>query len=107
MRLKNLKLTLRYEDDVRLFPSRMSRLAYSVGVVLLFVVPLSLKGDFWLSVGVYAGILAIGALGLNLLTGFTGQVSLGHAFFIGVGAYCAVFFGSHHNMSMPVWLLSA
>ena len=30
---------------------------------------------------------AIGAIGLNLVTGYAGQVSLGHAFFIGIGAY--------------------
>jgi branched-chain amino acid transport system permease protein len=106
-RLKNLNLTLRYEDDLRLFRTRQTRLAYTVGVVLLFLAPLSMKDDFWLSVGVYAGILAIGALGLNLLTGFTGQVSLGHAFFIGVGAYCAVYFGDHRGFPLIVWLLSA
>ena len=49
-RLKNLKLTLRYEDEVRLFRTRQSRLAYAVGVVAILVVPLSVKGDFWLSV---------------------------------------------------------
>lgn len=36
-------------------------------------------------------VLAIGAIGLNLLTGYAGQVSLGHAFFVGVGAYTAAF----------------
>ena len=34
-------------------------------------------------------VLAIGAIGLNLVTGYAGQVSLGHAFFVGVGAYTA------------------
>lgn len=33
------------------------------------------------------GFAVIGAIGLNLLTGFTGQISLGHATFIGIGAY--------------------
>ena len=47
--------------------------------------PVFLADDFWLSVLNYAGIAAIGAIGLNLLTGYTGQVSLGHAFFIGAG----------------------
>ena len=39
------------------------------------------------------GVSAIGAIGLNLLTGYTGQVTLGHAFFIGFGAYTPAYLG--------------
>jgi branched-chain amino acid transport system permease protein len=53
------------------------------------------------------GIFAIGAIGLNLLTGFTGQVSLGHAFFVGAGAYTAAYFGGQRGWSMPAYLLLA
>ena len=38
-------------------------------------------------------IFAVGALGLHILSGLTGQVSLGHAFFMGVGAYTAAVLG--------------
>ena len=114
-RLKNRNLTLDYSDDLRLFPTRQSQLAIAAAVVVLFAFPVVVEnltifgqgGDFWLSVLDYAGITAIGAIGLNLLTGYTGQVSLGHAFFVGVGAYSAVFIGGHHNLPMPVWLLGA
>ena len=106
-RLRNLRMPLRYEDDLRMFKSRTSRAAVLAALVLIVVFPLSYKNDFWLSVLDYAGIAAIGAIGLNLLTGYTGQVSLGHAFFIGVGAYSAVFFGGHHGLPLPVWLLLA
>ena len=44
----------------------------------------------WIRLTTQAVIFAIAALGLNLLTGVAGQVSLGHAFFMGVGAYAAV-----------------
>ena len=50
---------------------------------------------------VYAGIAAIGAIGLNLLTGYTGQVSLGHAFFIGTGAYVTAYFGGQRTLAVP------
>lgn len=40
-----------------------------------------------------AAVYAIGGIGLNLLTGYAGQVSLGHAFFVGVGAYTASVLG--------------
>ena len=40
-----------------------------------------------------AVIYAVGGIGLNLLTGYAGQVSLGHAFFLGIGAYTAAVLG--------------
>ncbi len=70
------------------------------------VMPLALS-DFWLSVLAYAGIAAVGAFGLNLLTGYAGQVSLGHAAFIGVGAYVAGWLGADNNVPLPLWLLGA
>jgi branched-chain amino acid transport system permease protein len=103
-RLKNLKMTLRYEDDLKLFRSRQARLGVIALLVFGVVFPLSVKSDFWLSVLNYAGIAAIGAIGLNLLTGYTGQVSLGHAFFLGVGAYSAVYFGGTHGWPLFLWL---
>ncbi|WP_299538224.1 branched-chain amino acid ABC transporter permease [uncultured Streptomyces sp.] len=56
------------------------------GSVLLMVLPFYLD-RFWLQAGLFAMAAAIGAIGLNLLTGSTGQLSMGHAFFLAVGAY--------------------
>jgi branched-chain amino acid transport system permease protein len=53
---------------------------------LLLAAPLSLTG-FWLQTGLFAMAAAIGAIGLTLLVGVTGQLSLAHAFFVAVGAY--------------------
>lgn len=56
-------------------------------------------------------ILAIGSIGLNLVTGYAGQVSLGHAFFVGLGTYTAAVLGSPasgslwgFDLEMWVWL---
>ncbi|MFC9659468.1 branched-chain amino acid ABC transporter permease [Nocardia sp. NPDC127606] len=56
-------------------------------------------------------VYAIGGIGLNLLTGFAGQVSLGHAFFVGAGAYTAAVFGGTQTRTvigfgwdMALWL---
>lgn len=63
------------------------RLALWVPVVLLgLAAPLSLP-SFWLQTGLFAMAASIGAIGLTLLVGATGQLSLGHAFFVAVGAY--------------------
>jgi branched-chain amino acid transport system permease protein len=107
MRLRNLNMTLDYKDDLRLFKTRWSRLGVIALLVFMFVFPLSYSDDFWLHVLNAAGIVAIGAIGLNLLTGFAGQVSLGHAFFVGVGAYTAVYFGGQKGWPLPLWLLAA
>ena len=55
-------------------------------VAVLVAAPLSLTG-FWLQTGLFAMAAAIGAIGLTLLVGATGQLSLAHAFFVAVGAY--------------------
>ena len=45
--------------------------------------------DYYLSVATFAALNVVLALGLNLISGFCGQVSLGHAAFYGLGAYAA------------------
>ena len=42
---------------------------------------------YWLDVLNRIGIAIIGAIGLNILVGYTGQISIGHAAFLAVGAY--------------------
>ena len=72
-------------------------------LVAWFALPLVLTG-FLLKLYVYIGIAAIAAMGLNLLSGNAGQVSLGHPFFIGMGAYCAAVVGGDWGLPLPVWL---
>lgn len=103
---RNTRMTIRYEDDLRLFRSYTSRVVALLIVVGLIVVPLAL-GDFPLSVLCYAGIATIGAIGLNLLVGYTGQVSLGHAFFLGAGAYTTAYLGRTLALPLPLWLAAS
>jgi branched-chain amino acid transport system permease protein len=70
----------------------------AVYVVLPFVV-----SDYWLSVLNLAAIAAIGALGLDVVTGYAGQLSLGHAALLGAGAYTSAAVGG----ALPVWLVAA
>jgi branched-chain amino acid transport system permease protein len=87
----------------------------SVGVLLLVAVlaPFLVSRDITSLLGT-AFIFAIGAIGLNLVTGYAGQVSLGHAFFVGLGAYTAAFVGGPASgtlrglgLEMWVWLPAA
>lgn len=69
----------------------------ALGVVLL-ALPLYLQA-FWLQVGLIAMASMVGAIGLNLLVGVTGQLSLAHAFFLAVGAYGYAFLGGGSETS--------
>ncbi|WP_166350794.1 branched-chain amino acid ABC transporter permease [Phytoactinopolyspora limicola] len=101
------RLVRGYADDLKLWRTPWSRFGLAVLVTVFLALPIVVQQDFWLSVLIYAGITAIGAIGLNLLTGYAGQISLGHAFFIAAGAYCAARVGGDLGLSMPWWLLAA
>jgi branched-chain amino acid transport system permease protein len=65
----------------------MRRLATTLWLLILVSVPLWLRSPYFLHVLVIAGIFTIAAMSLNLLLGYTGQLSLGHVGFFGIGAY--------------------
>jgi branched-chain amino acid transport system permease protein len=100
-------MTRRYEDELRLFRSWSAKAGLILLILVWLLLPQMMDDDFWLSILNYAGIAAIGAIGLNLLTGYTGQVSLGHAFFLGCGAYVAATVGADLNLPLPLWLVTA
>jgi len=58
-----------------------------VGALLIAAAAPFLIDSFWLQQGLFAMAAAVGALGLTLLLGQAGQLSLGHSFFLAVGAY--------------------
>lgn len=79
-----------YRQDMSLLNTRGKQLSTLAIVAAAVYLPL-LVTDENLTLLATGLVLAIGAIGLNLLTGYAGQVSLGHAFFVGVGAYTAAF----------------
>ncbi len=103
---RNTRLTTRYEHDTVLFRSRPAQ-AGALGLVLAWLVLPLVMGEYWSTVFVYAGIASVGAIGLNLLIGYTGQVSLGHAVFYGIGAYAAAVFAGRWGLPFPLWLIAA
>jgi branched-chain amino acid transport system permease protein len=64
----------------------VSRLLAAGAAVVLAALPLYLE-SFWLQTGLFAMAAIVAAIGLTLLVGIAGQLSLGHAFFVAVGAY--------------------
>ncbi|GGT16773.1 branched-chain amino acid ABC transporter permease [Streptomyces chromofuscus] len=73
---------------------------FALPVLLLCALPFYLDA-FWLRIGVFAMAAAIGAVGLNLLAGTAGQLSLGHAFFLAVGAYGYAWLAGEPGPGLP------
>lgn len=74
----------------RLEPARTRGQVVKLGLTVALLVVLLLfpiyVGEYWLRAGFAVFAAAIGAIGLNLLTGTAGQLSLAHAFFLAIGA---------------------
>lgn len=95
-----------YRQDLALrrgFAAHAGTVAVGAAVVAL---PFAVSAR-WQPIAVFAAISGIGAIGLHILTGLAGQVSLGHAAFLGVGAYAATWLGADQGLPVYVWLPGA
>ena len=90
-----------YAADEALFRTPTARAWLVVLFAALLVFPF-VAGEYLLYLANLVGVLAIGALGLNILTGYTGQISLGHAAFMGVGAYATAVAAT--RLALPFWI---
>jgi branched-chain amino acid transport system permease protein len=85
----------------------MSRLALLLGLVAAATAPAWVWNPYHLHTLIMAGIFAVLALSLNLLLGYTGQLSLGHAAFFGIGAYATGLLTVKLEWSAWIGLLAA
>ena len=80
----------KYRTDEHIFQTWFVR-SWLIAFLLACVLFPLVASKYMVSVMIEAGIAIIACHGLNLLTGFTGQISLGHSAFVGVGAYtCSI-----------------
>src|SRR5260370_2624602 len=88
MTRRGLPSTLRtnFRDDIQLLDSGFVRFWAAAGLVVALLLPLALT-NFWTGVANQLFIAVIGALALTLLTGTTGQISLGQAGFVAPDAF--------------------
>jgi branched-chain amino acid transport system permease protein len=94
-----------YEDDIKLFPHGGYIVTYGILLAFLAVAPFVLS-SYLVSQLVFVFIYATVGVGLMILTGFTGQASLGHAAFLAIGAYTAAYL-QQYNVPFPVYFLVA
>jgi branched-chain amino acid transport system permease protein len=105
-----------YEGDQALMNTGTKKFLLFLFLLFLALIPFGVVPGFqflaendWMRLLSEVSIFLIGALGLNILTGLAGQVSLGHAFFMGVGAYTAAWLGGeaggpHMGLGLPMWV---
>ncbi|MFH1112918.1 MAG: branched-chain amino acid ABC transporter permease [Pseudomonadota bacterium] len=89
-----------YLEDEKIFQSLFVKIWLVLTVGLLILLP-AIADDYVLYIANLIGIAIIGAVGLNLLTGCTGQISLGHAAFVGVGGYATAVLIT--KLGIPFW----
>jgi branched-chain amino acid transport system permease protein len=95
-----------YKRDMAVFPIPMDRWAIGIMVLLAFVVIPLTASDYWLSsIMIPFYCFALAALGLNFLTGYAGQVSIGHAAFMAVGAYTTLVLYTRYGVPLLVSIL--
>jgi branched-chain amino acid transport system permease protein len=74
---------------------------------VIAVLPLFLPNDYYYDTAIKIGLSAIACIGLNLLIGYAGQISLGHAGFFGLGAYTSAILTSNYDWPPLAALLAA
>jgi len=98
-----------YAADMATFPIRQDRIGLALILLVAFVViPLTSNVFLINSVMIPFLILSLGAIGLNILTGYTGLLSLGSAAFMGVGAYACYKLESYFpDVNVLIWIVAS
>ena len=91
-----------YVADMALYPLPIAKWTVAVLALLFVVVIPLLVHEYYLSILNLIFIAIVGALGLNILVGYTGQISIGHGAFMSVGAYTAANLAV--RLGLPFWL---
>ena len=100
--MPNRPLAVRYEDDFSLLAGRWERIGLALLVIVALAYPWIVTTN-WITVANLALVAIVGSVALMILTGFTGQISLGHAAFLAIGAYTTGILGA--QFALPFWLL--
>jgi branched-chain amino acid transport system permease protein len=96
----------RYAQDMAIFRTKTHWFLLVVLLLALFTAPLWF-GNYWLSVANLIGITIISVTGLNILTGYCGQLSIGQAGFMAVGGYTSAILTSRYDVPFVVGILCA
>jgi branched-chain amino acid transport system permease protein len=99
-----------YKDEQRIYSTHLDRTIFTLFLMLLFAWPLlfPMSNKYMLVIdNILIAVVAV--IGLNIVTGFAGLISIGHAAFVGIGAYTVASFstviGDRHVLITHAWPL--
>lgn len=95
-----------YSADMQIRPKPAQRIRAGILIAAILIVPF-FANNFQLTLINQIVIASIGAIGLNILTGFTGQISLGQAGFMAIGAYGSGLLINELGLPWPIAVLVA
>jgi branched-chain amino acid transport system permease protein len=95
-----------YAQDMAIIRTKTQWGLFIIALVILFTLPFYLN-DYWLRITNLIGISIIAATGLNILVGYCGQLSIGHAGFMAVGAYTSAILTKKLGLPFPVAFISS
>ena len=95
-----------YRAELRLRHTKAEWFRLGLVIVLLLVVPYVLN-PYWRGLANALLIAVVGAVALNILVGFTGQISLGQGGFLAVGAYTSAILSTRAGLPVPVAIIIA
>lgn len=93
-----------WRDESRLCRSTGQRAMLGLALLFILIIPLSVGDPFLISLGGTIGVYAIAAIGLNVLSGHAGQISLAQSVFVGIGAFTGVALGGLAELPLLLWL---
>jgi branched-chain amino acid transport system permease protein len=100
----------RYDSDLAILRTKTHWLLLAIGLVVAFTVPL-FADDYWLGLLIDLGIAVVAVLGLHILSGLCGLISIAQAAFVGVGAYTVAILATQVGLNswlcLPICALSA
>ena len=97
------KLTKKFDEDIAIIRTKTHWLWVAIGLIFLLTIPLYAPAD-WLTWLILLNVTIIAVLGLHILVGMCGQVSLGHAAFVAIGAYATAIFTSRIGGWWSSWV---
>jgi len=100
----NANLKSSYAADERVLNNRYKQ-AFVYGSILALALFTLFGNDYLILIASQMGILLIAVVGINILTGYTGLVSLGHGAFVAIGAYAVTIFGNLGAGVIPAGLM--
>lgn len=84
---------------------KTKRILFAVLAVLLLIFPIAVQNGYYQHIAVICGLYIVLTLSLNLVSGFAGQLSMGHAAFYGIGAYVTALLMTKAGMNFWVTII--